>query len=130
MKEVDQVLEIFCFSSPVLMTEWQSLLGSKYDQVLPFRWHTTLDYEKAQVVIWDGVITPKNERIVSKLIEDLKSSKVLLLMGEALTMFHNHLTVKVLDTSGIRYVEIAGWNVLPEEILAALEECYKKIKDV
>lgn len=130
MKENKPVIKIFNFSNPLMTTEWLTLHGNKYAGILPFEWVLTSNYSEAEVVAWDGIITPKNQDIVSKLIDDFKSSKILLFIGESTTIFKDHPVVQMVDTSGIRFVQLNGWSILPEEILSALEECYQKLKNV
>ncbi len=130
MKDKIAPLKIFNFSHPLLMTEWLSVQSDKFSRSLSFSWEIVSDYASAEVVIWDGVITPKNEEIVNKMFTDFKEAKVLLLFGESMTLLRNHPTVKMLNPEGLRYVELAGWNVLPEEILSALEQCRERIAHV
>lgn len=130
MKDKIAPLKIFNFSHPLMVTEWLSIQSDKFSRSLPFTWEIVSDYASAEVVIWDGVITPKNEEIVSKMFTDFKEAKVLLLLGESMTLLKNHPTVKMLNPEGLRYVELAGWNILPEEILSALEQCRERIAHV
>ena len=130
MKDKIAPLKIFNFSHPLMVTEWLSIQSDKFSRSLPFSWEIVSDYASAEVVIWDGVITPKNEEIVSKMFTDFKEAKVLLLLGESMTLLKNHPTVKMLNPEGLRYVELAGWNILPEEILSALEQCRERIAHV
>lgn len=130
MKEKTQSLKIFNFSHPLMMTEVLSLLGDKYSQTLPFNWEFSTDYASSDVVLWDGVITVKNASITQNLIEDVKKGKVLLLIGESMTLLKDHPMVKIQSTENLNVIEVPGWNVLPEEILVAIENCYKKSKHV
>lgn len=130
MKEKTQPLKIYNFSHPLMMTEVMSLVGDKYAQTLPFDWELSSDYAASDVVLWDGVITVRNRTIAEALIEDVKKGKVLLLIGESMTLLKDHPMVKLLNPENLNLVEVPGWNVLPEEILAALEACYKKSKHV
>ncbi len=130
MKDKIAPLKIFSFSHPLMMTEWFSVQSDKFSRSLPFSWEIVSDYASSEVVIWDGVITPKNEEIVGKMFTDFKETKVLLLFGESMTLLKNHPTVKMLNPEGLRYVELAGWNILPEEILSALEQCRERIAHV
>ena len=67
---------------------------------------------------------------VEKIINDTKSDKILLLIGESCTLLKDHSVIKLLDFENLNYVNLPGWNVLPEEVLAALETCHKKLKNV
>jgi Ni,Fe-hydrogenase III small subunit len=109
-----------------MMTEVMSLVGDKYSTALPFAWEFSTDYASSQVVLWDGVITVKNASIVEKMIEDVKKGKVLLMIGESMTLLKDHPMVKIQNTENLNVVEVPGWNVLPEEILVAIETCQKK----
>lgn len=130
MKDKNQTLKIFNFSHPLMQTEVFSLLGDKYKDTLSFKWEITNDYAASDVVLWDGVITVKNKEAVEKVIDDIKSGKVLFLLGESETLFKNHPMVKLQNTENLNCVARFGWNILPEEILSALETCYKKSKHV
>jgi hypothetical protein len=55
---------------------------------------------------------------------------VLLLLGESQTLHKERQGVKILNTENLNVVELSSWSVLPEEILGALEDCYKKLKHV
>lgn len=130
MKEKINTLKIFNFSHPLITTEILSLNGDKFNKTLPFSWEITSDYASSDVVLWDGVITVKNAEAVEKMIDDVKSGKVLLLIGESLTLLKDHPMVKLQNTENLNCVELFGWNILPEEILAAFETCHKKLKHV
>lgn len=130
MKEKVAPVKIYNFSHPLMNTEWLSIQSDKFSRSLPFEWQMVNDYASAEIVIWDGVITPKNAELTSVMFKDFKDSKVLLLLGESMTLLKNHPTVKMLNPEGLRFVEVAGWNILPEEILSALEVCREKLKNV
>ncbi len=130
MKEQVAKIKIFNFSHPLMVTEGLSLLGSKFSRALPFEWSLTNDFTEAQIVIWDGFINPKNETIIKSMLTQSASSKILLVMGETATLFEGHPILKKADLSSVKYVELPGWNILPEELLSALEECYKKMTNV
>lgn len=130
MKDKQTPLRIYSFSHPLMLTEWLSILGNKYLETLPFAWEITNDYKNSDVVIWDGVITSKNRGLIETMLPDFKASKILLLMGESMTLFRDHPAVKFVDTSELKFVEVSGWSILPEEILSALETCYQKLKNV
>jgi hypothetical protein len=130
MKEKVAPLKIFNFSHPLMNTEWLSIQSDKFSRALPFEWEMVSDYASAEVVVWDGVITAKNSEIVSMMFQDFRENKVLLLLGESMTLLRNHPVVKMLNPSGLRFVEVASWNILPEEILSALEQCREKSQHV
>ncbi len=130
MKEQIEPLRIYNFSHPLMMTEIFSIAGDKFANALSFNWEMTTNYEIANVVLWDGIITPKNQVFVDKILKDIKSGKILLLIGESMTLLMNHPGLKILKPENLNYVELTGWNILPEEILSALEVCHKKLKYV
>lgn len=130
MKEEAKVLKIFHLSHPLMTTEWTAVLGDKYNNSLPFSWSFASNIQEAQVVVWDGVMTPKMGPLLGPLLEDFKQTKVLLLVGESMTLLKNHSIVKLVSLDDLRYVEISGWSVLPEEILGAIEACYQKLNHV
>lgn len=127
MKENTITLKIFNFSHPLTDTEWITILSDKFCHALPFKWEYINDFNSAQVIAWDGIITPKNQSIVAEMIKSIKGNKILLLIGESQTLYKGHPIVKLLDTHQLNIVEIPGWNILPEEILAALVKCYQKL---
>lgn len=126
----NHILKVYSFSHPLMFTEMFSLAGDKFRDSLPFHWELTNDYSSSDVVIWDGVVTMKNAETVKRVIEDVKIGKVLLLLGESQTLFKNNPLVEIKNTENLNCVELFGWNILPEEILMALESCYKKLKHV
>ncbi|WP_408099098.1 hypothetical protein ACJVC5_09315 [Peredibacter sp. HCB2-198] len=130
MKETAKVLKIYQLSNPLLNTEWLSILGDKYQKTLSFEWSLTNDINEAEIVVWDGVISSKSGSILAPLIEEFKEKKVLLLVGESVTSLRNHPMVNLVSLDELRYVEISGWGVLPEEVLGALEVCHQKLTHV
>lgn len=130
MKEEAKVLKIFQLSHPLMTTEWLSILGDKYQKALPFNWMMVTDVKEADVVVWDGVITPKSAPLVGPLVEEFKQNKILLLVGESMTSLRNHPLVKLAGLDDLRFVEISGWSILPEEILGAIEVCHQKLTNV
>ncbi len=129
MAQPRPVLKIFSLGQPLMFTEWRSVLGDKYFHALPFDIVVTDSITEASVIAWDGVISLKQRRLVEE-FASLLQGKILLRMGESQTLFRDHPYVKLFDTSGMTEVQLTGWSVLPEEILAALETCYKKITNV
>jgi hypothetical protein len=118
------VLKIYCFSQPLLMTEWRSLLSDKFNLALPFDVELTDQPTMANVIAWDGVVSPKFERFQSRM-QELLSNKTLLLMGEAQTLLAQHPIATLFSNADFRTVRLPGWSVLPEELMAALVECYQ-----
>ena len=110
----------------MMSTEWRSILGDKYCHALPFDVVQTERLEEASVIAWDGVISVKGRRLLEQVASELKRGKVLLRMGEAETLFKNHPFIKIFNSPEIATIQLSGWSVLPEEILAALEVCYQK----
>jgi Ni,Fe-hydrogenase III small subunit len=128
MKKERALLKIFTLSHPLLETEWLSLLGDKYSGALEFDFIIVDDVNEAQVVVWDGIITPKNTFYIKPLLEKIKTSKILLLQGEMRSLFTGHPFVKMVNLENMKYVELPGLSVLPEELLGALEQCYQKLQ--
>jgi hypothetical protein len=122
-------LLIYGLNQPLLTTEWVSMLGDKFSQALPFQFLLTDDISAAHVVAWDGVISPKLERIIPE-IEKHLATKILLFMGESQTLLRDHPIVRLYQGNPERTFQLTGWSVLPEEILAMLETCYQKIQHV
>lgn len=129
-KQIIPALKIFLFSQPILSTEWLSLLGHKYHASLPFSWEFTQVLEEANVIAWDGVLTPKMKSYQDRLFKKLETGAILLLQGEARTMLENHPFVTLISLNQLRYVELPGWSVLPEEIMMALTICHQKLSHV
>ncbi len=129
-KETQQPLRLFCFSHLLLATELPALTGDKYGSALPFPWELTTEYTAADVVLWDGVITPRNRPMAARILEDVRGPKVLLLIGESATLFRQNPLVELVDPQAFNAVELAGWNVLPEDILEAIAKCHKRVNRV
>lgn len=130
MAQPKQVLKIFSLGHPLMHTEWKSILGDKYCHALPFDYEVTQSLEDASVIAWDGVISLKQRRLEEEILSQLRKGKILLRMGESQTLFQGHPFIKLFNSSEISTVPLYGWSVLPEEILAALEECYQKLAHV
>jgi len=123
-------LAIYQVSHPFMMTESFSLLGDKYLHALPFSLNYVDKIDEADVIIWDGVITPKNHVLAEMILEEMKKTKVLLLLNESMTLLKNHPIIKMFDPINLNYVELTGWDTLPEEFLGALELCHQKLRNV
>lgn len=130
MKDNVSPIKIYNFSHPLMNTEFYSVISDKFSRALPFPWEITNDYSSSDIVVWDGVITPKNESLIRTMIEDFKTTKMLLLMGESMTLLKNHPIVQMVNLDGLKVVEVPGWNILPEEILSAIELCHKRMTNV
>ena len=130
MKKNEISLKVFFLSQPLLHTEWISLLGDKYYHSLTFKLEVTKDLASAQVIAWDGVITPKNATYMKEVIQSLSDKKVLLIQGEASTLLKTHPIVSQINLESHSYVELPGWSALPEEMIAALEICRQKVGHV
>lgn len=130
MSNKKAVMKIFSLGHPLRNSEWWSILGDKYCHALPFDYEFTNSLEDASIVAWDGIITLKQIGNVQALESELQRGKVLLLIGEVQSLYHNHPMIKFFDPAGIATVHINGWSALPEELLAALEACYQKVVHV
>jgi hypothetical protein len=67
------------------------------------------------------------ELLLLRVKEMLKDGTLLLLIGEGRTLYRDFPMVKMIDLDLIPYVELPGWGILPEEMLACLETCYQKL---
>lgn len=123
-------LKIHCLWQPLPYPEWSSIIGDKYCHALPFEIILTDKLDDAAIVVWDGIIPLKMERLFPEVEDQLKKGKILILTGESPTLFKNHPDIRLYQPSEVAVIEIPGWPVLPEEILAALETCYQKIVNV
>lgn len=130
MKEKPTPLKIFNFSHPLIHTEWMTLMGDKYHRTLSFEWEMVNDIESAAIVTWDGIVTPRNRELVEKMLTQLSGNKILLLIGESMTLLKNHPVVQSFETNELKIIEVPGWSLLPEEILGALETCHQKLNHV
>lgn len=130
MAEKRPVLKIYSLGHPLMTTEWRSILGDKYCQALPFNIEITESMEDASVIAWDGVISLKQRRNVPEIEAELRKGKVLLMLGESQTLFKDHPLVKIFSSKENCTIQLTGWSILPEELLAAFEACYQKIANV
>jgi len=130
MGQQKAVLKIYSLGHPLMTTEWRSILGDKYCHALSFDFLITENIEEASVIAWDGVISLKQRRLQPEIEAQLKKGKILLMMGESQTLFQDYPLVKIFNSPEIATIQLTGWSVLPEEILAALEACYQKISHV
>lgn len=126
----DKTLKLFNFSHPLLNTEVNSIVGDKFSEALPFKVELVDTLEASNVVLWDGVITPKNRKITDKIIQSIGADRVLFLIGESMTLFQSSDVARTVDPSGMNVVELPGWMVLPEEIISKVQSCYQKLYNV
>lgn len=119
-------LNIYLLSGPALSTEWPGIMGDKFRTHGEFTPVLVTSPEKAQVVVWDGVLTPKFAGVFTDFLASLRKGAVFLVTGEAGTLLENHPFVKL---SGVERpcVFLPPSQTLPEEILEALSECRRKI---
>jgi hypothetical protein len=122
-------LKIFCLSGPLLSTEWASIMGDKYQHHMNFEPVLVGNISDAQVIVWDGVLTPKSGPVFSQLLDDIHEQVVFLITGEAATLYHDHPFVKLSDRMN-GAVHLSPSRTLPEEILEALDECQKRLTHV
>jgi Ni,Fe-hydrogenase III small subunit len=123
-------MKIHLLSHPMLATEWLSLSGDKYRHLPGLEWELSDSPEDADVLVWDGIVSPKGGQAAEKLRELLKQNKVLLLQGEARTIMASNDYLKFFDTSEIKCVELSGWSELPETLAEALKQCHQKLSHV
>lgn len=127
-KEEKLKLKIFNFSNPMMKTEMFSLMGDKFRQVLPFEWEFVVDEKEANVIVWDGVLTKKIAPVLKPL--NFRQGRVLIILGEPQTLIEENAEVKAFNAQGVEVIQLSGWTILPEEILMALDEAYKKLTHV
>ncbi|MFL5785142.1 MAG: hypothetical protein ACJ76H_11055 [Bacteriovoracaceae bacterium] len=118
-------LNVYCLGGPLLSTEWAGLMGDKYREHMSFTPVLVATPEEAQVIVWDGVTTPKSQRLIQDLLNSVSDKVIFRLTGEAPTFFQDHPFVR-LNRREISSVHLPPSRVLPEEILEALEECRQK----
>lgn len=123
------ILKIFCLGGPLLATEWTSIMGDKYREHMSFEPVIVGNPEEAQVVVWDGVLTPKSSPVINEFLDKISVNTVLLITGEGPTFFQDHPFVK-LRSQLESAVFLPPSRVLPEEILEALDECRKRAPHV
>lgn len=122
-------LKIYCLGGPLLSTEWASIMGDKYREHLSFEPVLVATPDEAQVIVWDGVMTPKSQQTITELIDRVGEKAVFLLTGEASTLFVDHPFVR-LNTRKLSSVFLPPSKVLPEEILESLELCRSRSVNV
>ncbi len=122
-------LNIYCLGGPLLSTEWASIMGDKYREHLNFEPVLVASPDEAQVIVWDGVMTPKSHTTISELIDRVGEKTVFLLTGEATTLLQDHPFIRF-NTRKLSSVFLPPSKVLPEEILESLQECRKMVGHV
>lgn len=124
-------LRIFSFTHSLVETEFPCLLGDKFVHALSIPWEMTSSISEANVIAWDGIITPKNNSYVQKIKTLLEEGRILLLLPNQWTIFNASSPVKIFDTREVQgIVELNGAGPVPEEILMGLKTCYEKINHV
>lgn len=118
-------LNIYCLGGPLLSTEWSSIMGDKYRAHMNFEPVLVNSPEAAQVIVWDGVLTPKSTPLIGRLIDQVTDKTVFLITGEAPTLFRDHPFVKF-NSRDLPAVYLPPSRVLPEELMEALDECRKR----
>jgi hypothetical protein len=127
----EYALKVYLLPQLLLQSQWDSLLGDKYAHALPFRWEFTDDPALAHVIAWDGFYSPKARTYYEEVIALIKSgNKVLLLQREAFTLFNSSPFLESINVEQFPIVELSVGNALPEDLLAALEACRKKVNNV
>jgi hypothetical protein len=130
MKEKPPIIKIFPLSTQLVFTELLSIAGDKYRHALPFQWEITRDFNSANIVVWDGIETLKNQKIVQKVLGSLSAKKILLLVDGSSTIHRGQFSAGVVKPEKVPHIELRGWNILPEELLSAIEACQKKLEHV
>jgi Ni,Fe-hydrogenase III small subunit len=115
-------LNIYCLGGPLLSTEWASIMGDKYREHLSFEPVLVATPDEAQVIVWDGVVTPKSHQAINELLDRVSEKTVFLLTGEASTLFLDHPFLQM-NSRKLLSVFLPPSKVLPEEILESLELC-------
>lgn len=123
-------LKVFLLSQPLLNTEWPALQSDKYRHATSFDIEIVQDLAEAEVIAWDGIMAPKTGQHFVKVLDRLVAGAILLLQGEGRVLLKNHAIIKQVDSSSFNVVDLPGWNILPEEMILALETCYQKLKNV
>jgi hypothetical protein len=126
-----KVLKIFLLSRSSLAIQWSSLMGDKYSHALPFPWEFTTHLHDADVISWDGFMNSKSSYYYQEVIEVLKDKKSLLILeNEATSLYQKNSFLSRICLDDIPFIELSGGNVVPEDLLAALEECHKRLGHV
>lgn len=130
MKKNEEFLSLFIHGQPAFETEFTSIRGDKFRDALPFTLKIVCDFREAQVIVWNGVTAPKSSAVGEEILKRLQDGVVLLYVSEPRTLFKGHPFLKFISLENIKVVELSGTDLLPEEILMALQRCWEKIKHV
>jgi Ni,Fe-hydrogenase III small subunit len=130
MQKKQESLTIFSLAQPLFETEFFSLKGDKFRDALPFGLEFVDNFQSAQVIAWNGLVTPKSSEISESILKRLQEGAVLLYIGEPRTLYKNHPFVKFISTENMKVVTLSGYDALPEELLLALQQCREKMQHV
>jgi hypothetical protein len=122
-----KVLMIFNRAPESVRHAWEALLSKKYIYSLGFTWAFTDSLEEAHIIAWDGLRTAKNGEVFDRMVLELDKGKALILHREAFTLFKDHGFAKFLERKGEFVFELYSANLLPEDILFALDQLQKKM---
>jgi hypothetical protein len=121
-------LTIYNLNNPLFRTEWVSLLGDKYFQALNSEIVLTDKLELADVIVWDGLVSPKMSRLLAEFLSKVKADRYLVLVGEG---FSQNDYVSSFEAKNLANVfHISGWTALPEKLLELLNHLSQKKKNV
>jgi hypothetical protein len=123
-------LKIYILSHSLMKTEFLALLGDKYRAALPEGAMLVNRPDEANVIGWDGLLTPKLKPDLLNFIEANKDQKIFLILGSYLELTATHASKGGIYPDESQIVSIPRAHPLPEELLAALIECHKKINHV
>lgn len=118
-------LKFYCLGGPHSSTEWWSITGDKYRDYKGLNPVMVTAPEEAEIIIWDGIISPKSAAHINELLDNIAGSVVFLMTGEAAT-FHRDYPVVKINNRDLPAVFLPPSRVLPEELLEALDECRKR----
>lgn len=118
-------LKYYCLGGPHLSTEWASILSDKYRDYKGLSPVMVSRPEDAEIIVWDGILTPKSSPHIKELIAKASPGTVMLITGEASTFHRDHPFVRISDVD-FPAVFLPPSRVLPEELLEALDECRKR----
>ena len=113
-------MNVYIFQNPMQSTEWLSLEGSKFKDALSFPWKFVSDPKEANVIVWDGVMTPKLLHRKTEIMDMLIPRKILICNG----------ALEDANFDSVQKVILPGISNRPEELLFALAECFERLKNV
>jgi Ni,Fe-hydrogenase III small subunit len=113
-------MNVYLFQNPMQSTEWLSLEGSKFKDALSFPWKFVQDPKEANVIVWDGFVSPKLAHRKTEIMEMLIPRKILICNG----------AIDSEDFESVQKVILPGITNRPEELLGALVECFERLKNV